>query len=133
MKTTIKLITATIFATMFISISSMAHIENSEEGYIDDIPFNTHDIAMEASLERSRANFTFEEETYIDDIPFNTEVIASDICCDRELRKTYILEDESYIDDIPFDTAEIAGQLLIEEEASPMTLNCNEKNSEDIL
>jgi len=133
MKTTIKLITATILATMFISIISMAQIENSEEGYIDDIPFNTHDIAMEASFERSLANFTFEEEAYIDDIPFNTEVIASDICCDRELRKTYVLEDESYIDDIPFDTAEIAGQLIIEEEATPMTLNCNEKNSGAVL
>ncbi len=133
MKTTIKFITATVLATMFISLISMAQIEDNEEGYIDDIPFNTHEVAFAASFDRDLANFTFEEEAYVDDIPFNTETIANDVCCDRELIQKYAFEEEAYVDDIPFDTYEIARQTLPEEEAVPMTYNCDKKKANTIL
>lgn len=134
MKTTTKLITATVLATLFISIIGMAQMDNYyEEGYIDDIPFNTHEIALEATLDRSLSGFAFEEEEYVDDIPFDTYAIASDVCCDHELKQNYPLEDEAYIDDIPFNTSEIAGPLTSEEKAVPMTLNYDEKRKGVVL
>ncbi len=133
MKTTIKLFTVTVLATMFISLISMAQIEENEEGYIDDIPFNTHEIAFAASFDRDLANFTFEEEAYVDDIPFDTEAVANDVCCDRELKQKYALEEEAYVDDIPFDTAKVASQLLAGEEVVPETYTCVKKNNNTVL
>lgn len=46
------------------------HIE--EEGYIDDIPFDTEQIANDSKI------FEMEEEGYIDDIPFDTRKVVED-------------------------------------------------------
>ena len=40
-----------------------------EEGYIDDIPFNTDQVVNDSKT------FNIEEEGYIDDMPFNTSKI----------------------------------------------------------
>lgn len=64
-----------------------------DENYIDDIPFNTEEIALVTEL----AAFESDEAT-IDDIPFNTEEIVFNI----ELAA--FVSDEETIDDIPFNT-----------------------------
>lgn len=71
-----------------------------DEGYVDDIPFDTKVIALE-SLYLNMVEP--EEESYINDIPFETEKIAS-LSQLLKIRP----EVESYINDIPFNTSEIA-------------------------
>jgi len=90
-----------------------------DEGYIDDIPFNTNKIASQ-TLYLHAVNQKFEmEEEVIDDIPFDTYEIAKQEILRLSLAKEFFLEDEGYIDDIPFDTEEIAnincnGNMLVE-------------------
>ena len=48
-----------------------------EEGYVNDIPFNTDSISDEYNyLNIISENFEIEEEQYINDIPFNTKKIV---------------------------------------------------------
>ena len=59
------------------SVSELA-FEFEEEEYIDDIPFNTNEIALNYLYEKNlNMEFDFEEEAYVDDIPFNTNEIAT--------------------------------------------------------
>jgi len=50
--------------------------ELPEEAYIDDIPFNTHDVAVGHFLALALAGTKLCEEAEIMDIPFNTAIIA---------------------------------------------------------
>lgn len=76
---------------------------NEDEGYVDDIPFDTQKISagyFAASVP------VIEPEQYADDIPFETFSIAS-----RFLPASLFgifPEPEPYINDIPFDTSKIA-------------------------
>ena len=79
----------------------------ADEPYIDDIPFNTEEIAGTLTGTSGLAQFTLKEEPYIDDIPFDTEEIAGSAQASTDLAQ-FILEDEPYIDDIPFDTEAVA-------------------------
>ena len=71
--------------TPCISSNITANYENAitinynlvEEKYINDIPFNTYNVATEyIYLESVVQDFNLEEESYIDDIPFNTNKIV---------------------------------------------------------
>ncbi len=84
----------------------------TEEAYIDDIPFDTEQIAGTASPAADLTQFALKEEEYIDDIPFNTEEIVQSlqqgVDQDRAMAEIFPLDDEPYIDDISFNTGQIA-------------------------
>jgi len=73
------------------------------EGYVDDIPFDTHKIStgfLVATLKEQN------QEAYIDDIPFNTALIAKSQLMSTVA--TFKNEAEQYVNDIPFNTKKIA-------------------------
>jgi hypothetical protein len=83
MKTTI-LTLALIFGSLLAfdfarADNDPAQFTMKEEAYIDDIPFNTEEIAKQALLKNSLKEFKLKEEAYIDDIPFNTFQICKGI------------------------------------------------------
>ena len=84
----------------------------AEEPYIDDIPFNTEEIAGSVTGTSDLMEFSLEEEQYIDDIPFNTEAIAQKVKqnADSEaaMAEVFTLKEEKYINDIPFSTDQVA-------------------------
>jgi len=94
------------FFTQF-SFSNNFSIEFEDEKYINDIPFNTEEIAA-STLEFViySPELILEEENYINDIPFNTGDVVSNIQS-SSLSPEFILEEEDYINDIPFNTNEI--------------------------
>jgi hypothetical protein len=84
-------------------------ISLNDEAYIDDIPFNTAEVAgQKPSTDLSM--FVLKEEAYIDDIPFDTKAIAGKLVIDKSLTD-FSLQDEEYIDDIPFNTEAVAREL----------------------
>ncbi|NTV83082.1 MAG: hypothetical protein HGA23_02130 [Bacteroidales bacterium] len=72
-----------------------------EEAYVDDIPFNTYEIAVEAMIEGDELKLN--EEPYVNDIPFDTRAIASQYL----LRKIEKNSDEVNVNDIPFSTEKV--------------------------
>ena len=104
-KSTALLITALLFST----IISAKGFEMETENYIDDIPFNTEEIATEALYQQAvSVEFFMEEEEYINDIPFNTDSLAKVGLSNQALDQEFSIENETYVDDIPFDTNKIA-------------------------
>jgi hypothetical protein len=93
----------------------------TEETYINDIPFDTWEIAVDAILEGDESNFT--EESYVDDIPFNTHEIA----CKYLLKKMIETSGEININDIPFNTeriyCEYLASLIIEQYRNEQSIN----------
>jgi hypothetical protein len=79
----------------------------NDESYIDDIPFNTAEIAAQKMEKADLSMFVLKEEAYIDDIPFDTKAIAGKLIIDKSLTNFSLL-DEQYIDDIPFNTERVA-------------------------
>jgi hypothetical protein len=95
----------------------------TEESYVNDIPFNTWDIAVDAMLKGDEAKLA--EEPYANDIPFNTREIA----CKALLKKMVETSGEINIDDIPFNTNRIYCELL----AARITREYrNEQNTQDL-
>jgi len=48
-----------------------------DEGYINDIPFNTDKISMEHNYNNAiSTEFSMEDESFVDDIPFNTRKVV---------------------------------------------------------
>jgi hypothetical protein len=57
----------------------------NEESYIDDIPFNTKEIAQKVSAPADHFNLfkpvvNLRDELYIDDIPFDTKAVFEEYC-----------------------------------------------------
>ena len=77
-----------------------------EEAYVDDIPFDTWDIA--SAVMNDGDEVKMEEEAYVDDIPFDTRAIAC--CC--ILRRIIESSGEANVNDIPFSTEEILCEYL---------------------
>jgi len=95
----------------------------SEEAYVNDIPFNTWEVAVDAIL--SGDEVKLEEEGYVNDIPFDTKAIA----CKYLLQNMIKTTGEVNINDIPFNTEKIYCEYL----ASIMTEQYrNEKNVNDL-
>ena len=101
----------------------------SEEVEVNDIPFNTAEIAAayfknisfsgpsDTNLMQSelmlksidRRNFNLEDEEEVDDIPFSTELIAGNGLIENT---PYSLKEEKEYNDIPFDTYKIANEIM---------------------
>ncbi|MCF8297845.1 MAG: hypothetical protein K9J13_09905 [Saprospiraceae bacterium] len=62
------------------NISNLSFIILEDENYIDDIPFDTEEIARQKLIEYRLAVVVLEEEAYVDDIPFNTAQIVKQYC-----------------------------------------------------
>jgi hypothetical protein len=77
-----------------------------EEAYVDDIPFNTWDIASDIIHEGDEVKM--EDEAYVDDIPFDTRAMA----CACLLRRMLNADGEANVNDIPFSTEEILCEYL---------------------
>lgn len=78
-----------------------------EESYVNDIPFDTKEVALKAlffNLEKPS------DEAYIDDIPFSTENVAATYNYNA---LNLLPEEEEYIDDIPFNTADVAEDYIL--------------------
>jgi hypothetical protein len=59
------------------SVTEQTEFAFVEEGYVNDIPFDTESIAMQHHFEVSMETaWDFEDEAYIDDIPFDTREVA---------------------------------------------------------
>ncbi len=109
MKTFTKSTALLIAALLFSTIISAKGFEMETETYVDDIPFNTEEIAVQAIYEQAvTVEFYLEEEEYVNDIPFNTDSLAKVALNNEALAQDFNMEEETYIDDIPFDTNEIA-------------------------
>jgi hypothetical protein len=104
-------------------IYSMKEPIADEEAYVDDIPFNTWQIAMDAIFDGDEAKLT--EEPYVNDIPFDTRVIANQYL----IRKINEKSRETSVNDIPFDTEKV----MYEELASRLTeFYKDEQNTSDL-
>jgi len=111
------------YAKPIIEIYSIDESVLSEEAYINDIPFNTWEIAVEAILEDDQLKL--DEEPYVNDIPFNTREIA----CKFYLRNMLETSGEININDIPFNTEKVYCEYL----AAILTEKYrNEKNTQDL-
>jgi hypothetical protein len=58
-----------------------------DEAYIDDIPFNTAEIAKDVLLKHDLKEFKLKDEAYIDDIPFSTEQVYKEASLHNNLVK----------------------------------------------
>lgn len=94
-----------------------------EEDYINDIPFNTWEIAVEAILDGDEVRM--DEEPYVDDIPFNTREVA----CKHLLKKMLETSGEANVNDIPFSTEKVLCEMMA---ARLIELYRNEKNINDL-
>lgn len=103
-----------IIGILFTTSSFSDNFKMKEEAYIDDIPFNTAEIAKQyMNLGNDSVNFTsMPTEAYIDDIPFDTKKIADSVIAEKAMNETFTMNEETYIDDIPFDTRLIAYRCL---------------------
>ncbi len=102
------------FALAFIFIQMNVFADGfklKEEGYIDDIPFNT-ELIFDSVMHISKMSTSIEmpEESYINDIPFNTEKVVDQYRSDSAMQVNFKINDEKTIDDIPFDTHTIASK-----------------------
>lgn len=113
MKTFTKFTALLITALFFSTIISAKGFEMETENYVDDIPFNTEEIAALVLYQQAvSVEFFMEEEEYINDIPFNTDSLAKIGLNKQALAQEFSLENETYVDDIPFDTNNIAREYL---------------------
>lgn len=114
MKTIKTLLLAALFMTGMMVRADIqpATFTLAEEPYIDDIPFDTEEIAGTVQASSDLAQFTLEEESYIDDIPFDTEAVAQAALekadFEKAMAEVFTLKEEKYINDITFATDRIA-------------------------
>jgi hypothetical protein len=109
MKTTILI----ILSLITVNLSAYSNVLEEEffledEYSVNDIPFNTLNIAMENASFFQNPGFFLEEEEYINDIPFNTEQIAANVKMENAMAVEFEMEEEETVNDIPFDTEVIA-------------------------
>ena len=103
---TLALLTA-LMMTNNINLGA-TNLTNSEESYINDIPFDTKTVVNEILADKALEAFCFEYEEYVNDIPFDTESVAA-ITAEKSVTLPDF-EEEQYINDIPFNTEKIAGE-----------------------
>ena len=84
-----------------------------EEEYVNDIPFNTTKIAVEAQYQKAiQVPFTVPAEEEVNDIPFDTHKIAMEALYQKALAQVFEVTEEQYVNDIPFNTEEVFRFLL---------------------
>jgi hypothetical protein len=90
---------STTYATD-VTISSYENLE--EELFINDIPFNTGEIAAEyRCYDAQKTTFNLPEEVYIDDIPFDTACISFDCRYEKAMSEVFNMPQEETIYDLP--------------------------------
>ncbi|GEM_PF-1292459 len=91
MKTMTIILTLVFAGLIFFNVSyadnDPVKIVLKDEAYIDDIPFNTEEIAKQALLQAQLKEFKLKDEAYIDDIPFNTEQVCREATLHNNLVK----------------------------------------------
>jgi hypothetical protein len=87
--------------TLAVNTISVSLPVAEDESYVDDIPFDTKEIALKSLF---MGLMQPEEEAYVNDIPFDTEEIAA---VNNNKLLSFQPQEEEYIDDIPFETAQI--------------------------
>ncbi len=92
-----------IFTLIFSASVFASEINFKEEAYINDIPFDTEEVAA-VYFDENTVSLDFDEETYVDDIPFNTSAIATDYLYKNAVQVVFNFETEEEINDIPFNT-----------------------------
>jgi hypothetical protein len=112
-------LTAQNYGKPIIDIYSIKEPVVTEESYIDDIPFNTWEIAVAALFEGDEVKLT--EEENVNDIPFDTRTMAMQYL----LKKMEEQSGESNVNDIPFDTEKV----MYEEFAAQLTEQYREEQS----
>ncbi len=87
------------YATEFNTINLPTH---EKERYINDIPFNTEDVADAVRFELAMdLVFEMEDEEYIDDVPFDTSCVSADCFYKKAMAISFDLPDEETILDVP--------------------------------
>ena len=95
----------------------------TEEAYVNDIPFDTYEIAVGSILDGDELKL--EDEAYVNDIPFDTRAIAGKYLLHRMIETS----NEVNVNDIPFSTEKI----LYEQLAARLTEQYrNETGTNDI-
>lgn len=103
-------LSGTAFAHQTLSIN---HSENTsfllpEEQYVNDIPFNTAKIAVEAQYQKAiQVQFAVPEEKDVNDIPFNTQEIAMAYLHQKAMTQVFAVAAEKDVNDIPFSTEKV--------------------------
>jgi hypothetical protein len=87
---------------------NMEVAEFEEEGYVNDIPFETSEVKANYALNKALSvSFESTEEGFVDDIPFDTEIVAVTTMYTDAVNKVFMNKEEAYVDDIPFDTQHV--------------------------
>jgi hypothetical protein len=73
----------------------------TEETFINDIPFDTYEIAVESILDGDEMQL--KDEAYVNDIPFDTKAIADKYLLGTKMNSI----DESNVNDLPFNTEKV--------------------------
>ncbi|MGB4205771.1 MAG: hypothetical protein WBJ84_09175 [Bacteroidales bacterium] len=123
-----KLFIVTTFLTTFmlcVTIESRAYEFNfpvlQAETEIDDIPFDTHEIAVNYWFEQAMEDIIIPAENYVEDISFDThEIVVNKIF--ENLISNIRLPVEDYVDDVPFNTLEIVVNYWFEKATSNIVL-----------
>ena len=90
------------------NLSEKAGYALPEEQYVNDIPFNTAKLSVEAQYQKAiKVQFTVPQEKDVKDIPFNVQEIAAQYQYQKALTEVFHLPAEQDVDDIPFNTKKI--------------------------
>lgn len=81
---------------------------NSDESYINDIPFSTEAIAEEQAMIQLKLNFDHSDEYEIDDLPFEVNCQTPECRYETAMAVNFDMNEEECIDDIPFSTEVIS-------------------------
>jgi hypothetical protein len=73
----------------------------TEEIYINDIPFDTYEVAVKSILEGDELKL--QEEAYVNDIQFDTKAVAEKCLRNKKMKSS----DEANINDLPFSTEKV--------------------------
>ena len=124
MKTVKNILTGFAIALMIVGgtafanqVDSSAFSENAtytlpEEQYVNDIPFNTAKLAVEAQYQKAiRVQFTVPQEKDVNDIPFNVQKIATQYQYQKALTQVFEVPAEKDVNDIPFSTEKVFERL----------------------
>jgi hypothetical protein len=102
-----------LFNTVKGSIITIADIPAPiKEATVNDIPFDTHEIAVEYFFEQAMDGVSIPADTDVNDIPFNTKLIQQ-LNLAKYSNVLPELPAEKSVNDIPFDTHEIVQQYRI--------------------
>lgn len=83
-----------------------------EEQYVNDIPFNTAKLAVEAQYQKAiQVQFTVPEEKDVNDIPFNVRKIVMQYQYEKAVSQVFNVPAEKDVNDIPFSTEKVFERL----------------------